>query len=79
MKIMFQSKKPKSSCGTRHARKFHLHTDASHDMRCSCALNMQLPRVIGERAIHHGLVMDGWTEFWPEAMKFLVDMLNHAH
>ena len=22
---------------------------------------------------------NGWVEFWPEAMKFLVDMLNHAH
>ena len=22
---------------------------------------------------------NGWAEFWPEPMKFLVDMLNHAH
>ena len=47
---MFQSKKP---------RKFHLHTDASRDARCSRALNTQLPRVIAERAINQGLVMDG--------------------
>ena len=49
----------KSSCGVCHARKFCLPTDASHDARCSRTLNMQLPRVIAERAIHHGLVMDG--------------------
>ena len=53
---MFQSKKPNSSRGVRHARKFRLRTDASRDMR---ALNTQLPRVIAERAIHHVIVMDG--------------------
>ena len=25
------------------------------------------------------IVMDAWAKFWPEPMKFLVDMLNHAH
>ena len=55
---MFQSKKPNSSRGVHHASKFHLHTDASRDMRCSHALNMQLPRVLAERAIHHVIVMD---------------------
>ena len=56
---MFQSKKPKSSCGVRHVRKFCLRTDASRDTQSSRALNTQLPRVIAERAIHHGVVMDG--------------------
>ena len=56
---MFQSKKPNSSRGVRHARKFRLRTDASRDTRCSRALNTQLPRVIAERAIHHVIVMDG--------------------
>ena len=57
---MFQSKKPNSSRGVRHAHKFRLRTDASRDdTRCSCALNTQLPRVIAERAIHHVIVMDG--------------------
>ena len=56
---MFQSKKPKSSRGIRHALKFCLRTDASRDMRSSRALNTQLPRVIAERAIHHGVVMSG--------------------
>ena len=56
---MFQSKKPNSSRGVRHARKFHLRTDASRDTRCSRALDTQLPRVKGERAIHHFIVMDG--------------------
>ena len=56
---MFQSKIPKSSHGVRHARKFRLRTDASRDTRCSRTLNTQLSRVIAERAIHHGLVMDG--------------------
>ena len=36
-----------------------VYTDESHDTRCSHALNMQLTRVIVERAIHHSLVMDG--------------------
>ena len=75
---MFQSKKPKSSCGVRHAGKFRLRSDASHSTRCSRAFNTQLPRVIAERAIHYGLVM-GLAEVWPKPMKFLVDMLNHAH
>ena len=56
---MFQSKKPNSSRGVRHARKFHLRIDASRDTQCSRALNTQLPRVIAERAIHHVIVMDG--------------------
>ena len=56
---MFQSKIPKSSHGVRHARKFRLRTDASRYTQCSRALDMQLPRVIAECAIHHGLVMDG--------------------
>ena len=56
---MFQSKKPKSLRGVCHARKFCLRTDASHDTRCSHTLDTQLPHVIAERAIHHGVVMDG--------------------
>ena len=49
---MFQSKKPKSLRGVRHARKFRLRTDSSRDTQCSHALNTQLPRVIAKRAIH---------------------------
>ena len=56
---MFQSKKPNSSRGVRHARNFRLSTDASCDTRCLRALNAQLPRIIAERAIHHVIVMDG--------------------
>ena len=56
---MFQSKKPNSSRGVRHARKFRLRTDALRDTRCSRALNTHLPRVIAERAIHHIIAMDG--------------------
>ena len=56
---MFQSKKLKSSRGVRHSRKFRLRTDASRDTHSSRALNTQLPRVIAECAIHHGVVMDG--------------------
>ena len=56
---MFQSKKPKSSRGVRHARKFRLRTDALRDTRSARVLDTQLPRVIAERAIHHGVVMDG--------------------
>ena len=56
---MFQSKKPNSSCGGRHACKFHLRTDASHITRCSRALNTQLPYVIAECTIHYGLVKEG--------------------
>ena len=58
---MFQSKKPNSSRGVRHARKFRLRTDSSRDTRCSRALNTQLPRVNAERAIDHVIVMDGWS------------------
>ena len=56
---MFQSKKPNSSRGVRHARKIRLRADASRDTRGSLALNTQLPRVIAERAIHHVIVMNG--------------------
>ena len=56
---MFQSKKPNSKRGVRHAHEFRLRTDASRNTQCSLALNMQLPRVIVERAIHHVIVMDG--------------------
>ena len=56
---MFQSKKPNSSRGVRHARKFHLRTDASRNTWCSRALNTQVPHVKVERAIHHVIVMDG--------------------
>ena len=56
---MFQSKKPNSSRGVRHARKFRLRTDVSRDTRCSRMLNTQLPRIIAERAIHHVIAMDG--------------------
>ena len=56
---MFESKKPKSSRGVRHARKFRLRIDASRDTCCSRTLNTQLPLVITERTIHQGLVMDG--------------------
>ena len=31
---MFQFKKPNLSRGVRHARKFHLRTDASRDTQC---------------------------------------------
>ena len=55
---MFQSKKPNSLRGVRHARKFHLRADVSRDTRCSRALNTQLHRVIAESAIHV-IVMDG--------------------
>ena len=56
---MFQFKKPNSSRGVRHARKFRLRTNASRDTRCSRALNTQPPCVIAERDIHHVIVMDG--------------------
>ena len=55
---MFESKKPKSSRGVRHASKFRLRTNASRKTQCSRALNTQLPRVIAERDNHYGLVMD---------------------
>ena len=56
---MFQSKKPKSSRGVRHARKFRLRTDALRDTRFSRVLNTQLPSIIAERANYHDVVMDG--------------------
>ena len=56
---MFQSKKPKSPRGVRLTRKFCLRTDESCDTQFSRVLNMQLPRVIAEHAIHHDVVMDG--------------------
>ena len=56
---MFQSKKPKLSCGVHHTHKFRLHRDALCDTQCSRMLNTQLPCVITKRAIHHGLAMDG--------------------
>ena len=68
---MFQSKKPKSSRGVRHARKFCLRIDASHDTQCSRTLNTQQPRVIAERAIHHGPVMDG-RSFGQNQLNFLL-------
>ena len=60
---MFQSKKPKSLRGVRHAREFRLRTVASRDTWCSRVLNTQLPRVIAKSAIHYDPVMDGWS-FW---------------
>ena len=45
---MFQSKKPKSWRGVRHAHKFCVRTDVSRDTRCSRALNMQLLRIIAD-------------------------------
>ena len=78
MKMNVSMQKPKSSRGDRHARKLRLRTDAWRDERCTHALNTQLPRVIAERVIHLSSY-NWWLEFWPEPMKFLVDMLNHAH
>ena len=60
---MFQSKKPKSLHGVRHACKFCLRTDASRDTQCSRTLNTQLPHVIAKRAIHYGPIMDA-RSFW---------------
>ena len=74
---MFKSKKPNSLCGIRQARKSPLHTDVSHSRQCSRTLNTLL-HVFAERAIHLSS-SNGWTEFWPEPIKFLVDMPNHAH
>ena len=45
---------------------------------CSCALNRQLTHVFAECTIHLSS-SNGWVKFWPEPMKFLVDILNHAH
>ena len=75
---MFQSKKPNSSRGVRHERKFRLRTEALRDTRCPRAVNTQLPRVIAERVIHH-VIVNGWVEFWSEPMKLLVDKLNQAY
>ena len=72
---MFQSKKPNSSRGVRHARKFRLRTDASRDTWCS-RLNTQLPCIIARYPLRYS---NGWAEFWVEPMKLLVDKLNHAH
>ena len=68
---MFQSMKPNSSRGVPHARKFRLRPDALRDTRCSLALNTQLPGVIAERAIHHVIVIDGWS-FGQSQWKFLL-------
>ena len=54
---MFQSRKPKSSRGVRHACKIRLLSDVSRDTTCLRELNTQLPRVIAGRAIHYGLVI----------------------
>ena len=75
---MFQSKKAESSHGVRHAPKFSLHKDVSCSTQCTHTLNTQLLCVIAERAIHISS-HNGWAEFWPEPIKFLVDMLNHTH
>ena len=58
MKINVSIQETRIIACVRHARKFCLRTDASHDTWCSRALNMQLPRVIAECAVHHGLVMN---------------------
>ena len=56
---LYQSKKPKSYHGIRHAHKFCLHTDVSCDTQCSPALNMQLPCVIDEHNSHLSF-SNGW-------------------
>ena len=66
---MFQSKKPESSRGVGHARKFRLRTDAPRDTWCSRALKLQLPRVIGERA-NNLTFCNRRAEFWRELMNF---------
>ena len=71
MKIMFQTKKPKSLHGVRYTRKFHLRTKVLRDTRRSCALNTQLPHVIPARGIHHGPVMDR-RSFWQNQCNFLL-------
>ena len=73
---MFQSRTPKSSPGVHHTRKFCLCIDASRDTRCSHVLNTQVPKVIAERVIHI-LSNNGWMDFLPEPMNFLVNMPNH--
>ena len=77
-KLMFRSKKPKLLCGDHHTRRFCLCTDASCYMRSAHVLNKHLPHVISEWAIRL-LCNNGWEEFWSEPMKFLVDMISHAH
>ena len=59
MKINVLIQETKITHGVHHVRKSNLRTEASRDTRCSHALNMQLPRVIADRAIHYGLEMDG--------------------
>ena len=44
----------------------------------TCVLNTQLPLKIAEHGIHLSS-RNGWAEFWPKPMKFLIDMPNHAH
>ena len=61
MKINVSIQETKFIAWSSSRRKFRLRTDASRDTRCSRALNMQLPRAIAERAIHHAIVMDGWS------------------
>ena len=68
---MFQFKKPNSSHGVRHARKFRLPTDASRDTWCSCTLNMELPRVIAERAIHHVIKSIHFTDAWSQTKEVI--------
>ena len=77
---MFQSKKPNSSRGVRHARKFRLRTDASRDTRCSRALNTQLPRVIAERAIHHVTQEKSnlQAQYWPNVGPVQAARLGNA-
>ena len=73
---MFQLKKLKSSSGVCHAHKFCLRTDTFCDMWCTCKLN-----TLNKHPEHtiHVLSSYGWAKFWPELMRFLVDMLKHAH
>ena len=58
---MFQSKEAKSLRGIRHTPKFRWRTDTSRDTQSSYALSTQLSHIITERAIHYGVVMDGWS------------------
>ena len=74
---MFQSKKPNSSRGVRHARNSVCvqMSHAIHDVHAR--KNTQLPRVIAERAIHHVKVMDGGVLV--RANETSCNKLNHAH
>ena len=49
-------------------------------MTCKIGTSHEKP-YIADRAIHHGLYSNGWVEFWPKPMNFLVlvDKLNHVH